>query len=51
MALYWVRLESENWRDWNDFETATAISGDPDYQYALREIFRRTQGEHESVID
>jgi len=53
MALYWVRLESENWRDWNDFEAAwRARFGDPDYQYALRdEIFRRTQGEFESAVD
>jgi len=53
MALYWVRLESENWRNWNDFETAwRARFGDPDYQYALRdEIFRRTQGEFESTVD
>jgi len=53
MALYWVRLESENWRDWNDFEAVwRARFGDPDYQYALPdEIFRRTQGEFESAVD
>jgi len=51
MALYWVQLENENWRDWNDFETARRF-GDPDYQYALcDEIFRQTQGEHESAVD
>jgi len=53
VALYWVRLESENWRNWNDFEAAwRARFGDPDYQYALHdEIFRRTQGEHETAVD
>jgi len=53
MALYWVRLESENWRNWADFEAAWRTRfGDPDYQYALRdEIFRRTQGEHEAAVD
>ena len=52
-ALYWVRLESENWRDWQDFEDAwRARFGDPDYHYALREeILRRTQGEHETAAD
>ncbi|EFN71278.1 hypothetical protein EAG_11517, partial [Camponotus floridanus] len=53
VALYWVRLESGNWRDWNDFEAAwRGRFGDPDYQYALRdEIFRRTQGEYETAAD
>lgn len=52
-ALYWVRLEGEHWRDWQDFENAwRARFGDPDYQYALREeIMRRTQGEYESAAD
>jgi hypothetical protein len=52
-ALYWVRLESANWRGWDDFERAwRARFGDPDYQYALREeVWRRTQGEHESAAD
>ncbi|XP_036145809.1 uncharacterized protein LOC118646618 [Monomorium pharaonis] len=52
-ALYWVRLESENWRNWQDFETAWRVRfGDPDYQYALREeVMRRTQGEQESAAD
>jgi len=53
MALYWVRLESENWRTWADFEAAWRTRfGNPDYQYALRdEVFRRTQGEHEAAVD
>lgn len=52
VALYWVRLESRNWRTWDDFEIAwRSCFGDPDYQYALRDkIFRRTQ-EHESAAD
>lgn len=53
IALYWVKLESENWRNWNDFETVwRARFGDPDYQYVLRdEIFRLTQGEYETAAD
>ncbi|XP_077282247.1 uncharacterized protein LOC143908456 [Temnothorax americanus] len=52
-ALYWVRLESENWRDWRDFEHAwRSRFGDPDYLTTLREeIQRRTQGEHEPAVE
>lgn len=53
VALYWVRLESNKWRTWGDFETAWRTRfGDPDYHYALREeAMRRTQGEQESAMD
>jgi len=53
IALYWMRLKSENWRVLNDFEATWRTQfGDPDYQYALRdEIFQRTQGEFESAVD
>jgi len=41
-----VRFESENWRNWSDFEMAwQARFGDPDYQYALRnEISTHAEG-------
>lgn len=52
-ALHWFRTRRSEWQTWDQFVTAWRRRfGDPDFQYALRdEIFRRTQGEHESVAD
>ena len=53
IALNWFRSSKYLWRTYGDFDRACRISfSDPDLEFELRqEIYRRTQGERESVSD